>query len=55
MNDLEITKINLNSHSICLCKDGNCLYSDSKGIAPILDFIDKGIDLKGYSVADKIV
>lgn len=55
MNDLERAKINLNSHSICLCKNLTCLYSDLKGIAPILDFIDKGIDLKGYSVADKFV
>ena len=55
MNDLQIAKQNLSGHTICLCKDGNCLYSESRGISPMMDFISAGVDLAGYSVADLVV
>lgn len=55
MNDLEIAKANLAGHSICLCKDGKCMFSDKRGISPMLDFIARGVELAGYSVADRIV
>ncbi|MDE6294409.1 MAG: DUF1893 domain-containing protein [Clostridiales bacterium] len=55
MKDLQTAKFNLSGHTICLCKSGECLYSDSRGIAPIMNFIGEGIDLSGYSVADKVV
>ncbi len=55
MTDLEIAKNNLSGHTICLCKDGKCLYSESRGIAPIMNFIGEGADLAGYSVADTVV
>lgn len=55
MTDLEIAKENLNGHSICLCKDGNFIVSDKRGIAPMVDFIDENLNLEGYSVADLIV
>ncbi len=55
MTDLEIAKDNLSGHTICLCKDGKCLYSDKRGIAPMMDFIAEGTDLTGYSVADVVV
>lgn len=55
MTDLEIAKENLNGHSICLCKDGNFIVSDKRGIAPMVDFIDENRNLEGYSVADLIV
>jgi len=55
MTDLQTAKENLSSHTICLCKDGNCTFSDKKGIAPIIDLIESGADLQGYSVADLIV
>ncbi len=55
MTDLQIAKNNLAGHTICLCKDGNCLYSEKKGIAPMMDFIADGTDLAGYSVADLVV
>lgn len=50
-----LAKENLDGHSICLCLDNNIITDDKKGIAPMLGFIDAGIDLKGYSVADLIV
>lgn len=55
MTDLQTAKNNLAGHTICLCKDGNCLYSDKRGIAPMMNFIAEGVDLSGYSVADRIV
>ena len=55
MTDLQIAKNNLSGHTICLCKGGNCLYSESRGIAPMINFIDSGADLTGYSVADTVV
>ena len=53
--DLQIAKKNLLNHTICLCKDATCLFSDKKGISPMMDFINDNIDLNGYSVADLIV
>ena len=55
MTDLQIAKNNLLGHTICLCKDGNCLFSEKKGIAPMMNFIADGVDLAGYSVADLVV
>ena len=55
MTDLQIAKDNLAGHTICLCKDGECLYSDKRGIAPMMNFIESGADLSGYSVADVVV
>lgn len=55
MTDLQTAKENLAGHTICLCREGNCLYSEKKGIAPMMDFIAGGVDLRGYSVADLVV
>ena len=55
MTDLQIAKEGLAGHTICLCKDGECLTSDKRGIAPMMGFLESGVDLAGYSVADLIV
>ena len=55
MTDLQIAKNNLAGHTICLCRDGVCLYSESRGIAPMMNFIGGGTALAGYSVADIVV
>ncbi|MDE6613269.1 MAG: DUF1893 domain-containing protein, partial [Clostridia bacterium] len=55
MTDLETAINNLAGHSVCLCRDGSCLYSEKRGIAPIMNLIADGVDLAGYSVADKVV
>ena len=55
MTDLQIAKDNLAGHTICLVKDGNCLYSELRGIAPMMHFIADNTDLAGYSAADLIV
>ena len=55
MTDLQTAKNNLAGHTICLCKNGNCLYSEKRGISPMMNFIADGTDLSGYSVADIVV
>ena len=55
MTDIQIAKSNLEGHTICLCKSGDCLYSESRGIAPMMGFIERGLNLSGYSVADAVV
>lgn len=55
MTDIQIAKQKLAGHTICLCKGGKCLLSDERGIAPMMDLIERGVDLTGYSVADKVV
>ena len=55
MNDVALAKSNLAGHSIVLYKEGKLLTSDGRGVSPMIDFLQDGIDLSGYSVADKIV
>lgn len=42
-------------HTIALCRGDDIITSDERGIAPIVKLIGEGKDLRGYSVADKIV
>ena len=55
MTDLQTAKNNLEGHTICLCKEGKCLFSEKRGIAPMMGFIADGVGLSGYSVADLVV
>ena len=55
MTDLQTAKNNLEGHTICLCKEAKCLFSEKRGIAPMMDFIAEGVDISGYSVADLAV
>lgn len=55
MTDLQIAKQNLQGHTISLYRDGVCLLSEKRGIAPIMGFIAEGIDLSGWCVADTVV
>lgn len=56
MTDLERAKSLLTAGVTCaLAKDNVTYISDKKGIAPMLGFIEDGIQLGGFSVADRIV
>lgn len=57
MNDLQKARSILESgnHTCVLCKGDAVYISDKSGIAPMVGFISEGVDLKGFSVADKIV
>ena len=53
--DLIAAKDNLAGHTLCLSKDGVLIFGDTRGIAPLLELIESGKDVSGYSAADKVV
>ena len=55
MTDLQLAKSRLAGHTLCLVKDGNCIFSDKNGIAPMMGFIEENLDLRGYCAADLVV
>lgn len=57
MNNLDKAKTLLTDgeYTCVLCKGDTIHTSTLKGIVPMIEFLEKGIDLKGFSVADKIV
>lgn len=55
MTDLENAIKNLSGHTLSLCKDGNVITSDNRGIAPMINYLQEEKDLKGYSAADRVV
>jgi len=55
MSDIDIAKENLHGHSICLCRHGEIIFDDGKGISPMMKFIAADRDLRGYCAADLIV
>ncbi|MBN2040346.1 MAG: DUF1893 domain-containing protein [Spirochaetes bacterium] len=57
MNDLEkaVNLLKTENYTCVLVKKDSTYTSIKDGISPVIDFIDSGIDLKGYSAADKIV
>ena len=56
-NDLKRAgSILVNGEYTCvLCRDDMIFTSKEKGIKPLIEFIDSGIDFKGFSAADLIV
>lgn len=42
-------------HSCVLYKDGAAHLSDKRGVAPLVDWLDEGLPMDGFSAADKIV
>lgn len=55
-SDIERAKLILSKGYTCvLVKDETEYMSTKTGIAPMLEFIESGVDLTGFSVADKIV
>lgn len=55
MSDLEKAISLLPGHSIALVKGDQSLISDLKGIKPMMSFLQEGISLEGFSVADLVV
>ena len=43
------------NYTCVLCRDDETLTSMLTGIAPMVGFIESGVDLRGFSAADKIV
>lgn len=55
MSDIENAKNALEGHSLALCRDGEIITSDLRGVAPMLFFLDNNTNLSGFSAADLIV
>ena len=57
MNDLERAKTLLleGKHTCVLCKGERAYTSNLRGVAPMVEFLSSGLDLKGFSAADKVV
>jgi len=55
MTDIEFAVNALEGHSIALCKNGEILTDDGRGISPMMKYISSGRKLSGYSAADVIV
>ena len=55
MTDIELAKGALSGHSIALCRNGEILTDNGRGISPMMKFIAEGRQLAGYSAADVIV
>ena len=55
MDNLNKAKTLLQDHSLVLVKENDIYIEDDKGLKPLLSFINKNINLKGFSLADKII
>ena len=55
MTDIEKAKEALGNHSIALCKSGEVITSDKRGVAPLVEIIQSGTDISGFSAADRVV
>lgn len=56
MTYLQKAKSMLEGDKTCVLVKGEKVYASNKsGIAPMMEFISQGLDLKGFSAADKIV
>lgn len=43
------------AYTCVLCKNSHVLTTEKTGILPLVEWIDSGTDLQGFSAADKIV
>lgn len=50
-----IMLLNSADYTCVLCKDDTVYTSSIRGVAPMINFIENGADLRGFSVADKVV
>ncbi len=55
MTDLELARENLGGHTLVLCRGGELMISDARGVSLMMDYIAEGRDLHGFSAADVIV
>ena len=56
-NDLTeaINILNGDKYTCVLCKGSAIYISTERGVKPLIDWIDDGTDLQGFSAADKVV
>ena len=55
MTDLDRTRAALPGHTLALCRGGEVVTSDRRGVMPMLGFLREGRDLSGFCAADRVV
>ena len=57
MNDLEIARSHLDSgnYTCVVCKDDTLYFATDRGVKPLLNWLDSGLELQGFSAADRVV
>ena len=57
MTDLEIARSHLDSgsYTCVVCKDQTLYFATDRGVKPLLNWLDSGMDMGGFSAADKVV
>lgn len=57
MTDLEkaLELLSNGSATCAVCKNDNTYLSEKRGVAPLLHWLDEGVDFSGASAADKVV
>ena len=57
MSDLENAKQILleGGYTCVLCRGKEIYTATARGVRPLVDWLDSGLDLRGFSAADKVV
>ena len=57
MSDLTNAKrlLTEGAHTCVLCRGDAVYTADARGVKPLVDWLDSGLDLRGFSAADKVV
>lgn len=57
MQDLEQARELLSGspYTCVLCRDGEIHTATARGVKPLLDWLDSGLEVRGFSAADKVV
>ena len=57
MNDLETAKTHLkkSNKTLVLCKGDKIIFSEKKGVSPMLKLLEEKTNLYGFSAADRVV
>lgn len=55
MTDLDRARAALPGHTLALCRGGEVVTSDLRGVMPMLGFLREGRDFSGFCAADRVV
>ncbi len=56
MENMEFARQKLNEGCTCAAYNGKeLLFSHKRGVAPLLQWLEEGRSLEGYSIADKVI
>ena len=50
-----LERLRSGGHTCVVCRGETVYTSDARGVAPLLDWLDRGMRLDGFSAADKVV